>query len=158
MIKGKEKDRQNIGGNGQNDQSATLTQLLQTIAQQQQELSDRLSELEEMVTNRDRDNTKIQLAHMYMKPPKDYLVDLSRISPLAARPIAEALALDEMTSPRVRSGEISLNRLVIENWLHALRGVRGFILHLVADAMKEQVSAEATKEDEEMPEFQAGRE
>ena len=144
----------NIKDNGQ--EVSSIQEILQVIAQNQQELSDRLSDLEETTDKKD-DNTKIQLAHMYMKPPNEWLVDLSRISALAARPYAEAMALDSMTSPLVRSGEISLNRLLWQEYLHALRGVKGFVLYLVADAMREQISTEGPKE-EGMPEFEAGRE
>jgi len=141
-------------GNGQQ----TIQELLQVIAQNQQELSDRLSDLEETKDKKDDDNTKIQLAHMFVKPPDEWLVDLSKISPLAARPYAEAMALDAMTTPKVRSGEISLNKLLWLEYLHALRGVRGFILHMVADTMREQVSSEAAKGEENMPDFEAGKE
>lgn len=137
---------------------AGLQELLQTIAQTQQELSDRLSDFEEIVGKGDGATTKIQLANMYMQPPDEYLPDLSFIPPLAIRSIAEAMALDEMTNERVRSGKISLNKLLIQNWLHALRGGRGKLLMLVADAMREQVSADAAKDDGEMPEFEAGKE
>lgn len=130
---------------------------IETLSRNQSELNDRLSDLEEGSHNKDGNSTKVELAHMYMKPPDEYLMDLSRIPPLAIRSIAEALTLDEMTNPRVRNGEISLNKLLIQNWLHGLRGNRGFILHLVADAMREQVSAEASPK-EDMPEFEAGRE
>ena len=136
----------------------SVQELLQANARNQQELSDRLSDLEETTSKGDDSTTKIQLAHMYMKPPDAYLSDLSFIPPLAVRSIAEALALDEMTNKQVRSGEISLNKLLIQNWLHALRGGRGKLLMLVADAMREQVSADAAKGEGEMPDFEAGKE
>ena len=141
-------------GNGQQ----TIQELMQVIAQNQQELSDRLSDLEEATGKKDDSATIVKLANMYFKPEDKYLPDLSWISPLAARPLAEALALDEMTTERVRKGEISLNKLVIQNWLHFQRGVRGRLLGIGADAMREQVSAEATKGEEEMPDFEAGKE
>ena len=144
-----------IEDNGQGTPS--IEELLQTIAQSQQELSDRLSDLEEATGKKDDSATIVKLANMYFKPEDKYLPDLSWISPLAARPLAEALALDEMTTERVRKGEISLNKLVIQNWLHFQRGVRGRLLGIGADAMREQVSSEATKE-ENMPEFEAGKE
>ena len=134
-----------------------IQELLQVIAQSQQELSDRLSDLEETAGKKDDSATIVKLANMYFKPEDKYLPDLSWISPLAARPLAEAMALDEMTSERVRSGEISLNKLVIQYWLHFQRGVRGRLLGIGADAMREQVSGEATR-DEEMPDFEAGKE
>jgi hypothetical protein len=143
-------------GNGQNVPG--IQELLQAIAHNQQELSDRLSDIEEATGKKDDSATIVKLANMYFKPEDKYLPDLSWISPLAARPLAEAMALDEMTSPRVRSGEISLNRLVIENWLHFQRGVRGRLLGIGADAMREQISGEATKGEENMPDFEAGKE
>ena len=133
-----------------------MLESLQAIVTNQQELSDRLSDLEEL-SHKSTESAKVELASMYMKPPNEYLVDCSWISPLAARSLAEAMALDKMTSEEVRSGKISLNSLVISNWLHAQRGVRGRLLGIVAEAMREQVSAEGAKE-EEMPEFEAGKE
>lgn len=143
--------------NSDNEQSPDIKELLQTIATNQKELSDRLGDLEETVSKGDSSSAIVKLANMYFKPEDKYLPDLSFISPLAARPLAEALALDEMTSERVRSGEISLNRLVIFNWLHFQRGVRGRLLGIGAEAMKEQVSAEGARE-EGIAEFEAGRE
>ena len=130
---------------------------LQSIASKQTELTDRLNELEEARQGESSTSSLIKLANFYFKPDNEYLADMSFLSPLAARPIAEAMALDEMTSPRIRNGEISLNRLVIENWLHCLRGVRGRLLGIGAEAMREQVSNEGTKE-EGLAEFEAGRE
>jgi hypothetical protein len=143
-------------GNGQGVPG--IQELLQAIAHNQQELSDRLSDIEEATSKKDDSATIVKLANMYFKPEDKYLPDLSWISPLAARPLAEAMALDEMTSPKVRSGEISLNRLVIENWLHFQRGVRGRLLGIGADAMREQISGEAAKGEENMPDFEAGKE
>ena len=143
-------------GKEQNNQ-AMLLEALQAIIGKQSEFSERLDDIEHDVHGGDKVGNLIKLANFYFKPEKEYLVDMSFLSPLAARPIAEAMALDEMTSPRVRNGEISLNRLVIENWLHALRGVRGRLLGIGAEAMREQVSSEGTK-DEGLAEFEAGRE
>jgi len=142
-------------GNGQGIPS--IQDLLQAIALNQQELSDRLSDLEE-ATGKNDDSTRVNIATMFFKPEDKFLPDFSWISPLAARPLAEALALDEMTTERVRSGEISLNKLVIQNWLHFQRGVRGRLMGIGKEAMEGQVSAEAAKEEENMPEFEAGRE
>ena len=144
-------------GTGSNGQEVSgIQELLQAIAQSQQELGDRLSDLEE--TKSAEESTRVNIATMFFKPEDKYLPDFSWTSPLAARPLAEAMALDEMTSPRVRSGEISLNRLVIENWLHFQRGVRGRLMGIGKEAMEGQVSAEAAKAEEAMPEFEAGRE
>jgi len=135
-----------------------VQELLQAIAQNQQEFSDRLSDLEETSSQGDDSATIVKLANMYFKPEDKYLPDLSWVSPLAAKPLAEAMALDEMTSEPVRRGEMSLNRLLIFNWLHFQRGVRGRLLGIGADAMREQVSGEAAKSEEQMPDFEAGKE
>jgi hypothetical protein len=148
------KDKGNTDGDKQKNE---VLALLQAMAQGQEELANRLSDLEETTHNKDNSSMIIKLANMYFKPEDKYLPDMTFLSPLAAKPLAEALALDEMTSERVRSGEISLGRLVIYNWFHLLRGVKGRLLGIGAEAMREQVSSEATKE-EEMPEFEAGRE
>lgn len=138
-------------------QDMEIRDYLQSIIDNQKELSNRLSDLEETTAKGDSSSAIVKLANMYFKPEDKYLPDLSFISPLAARPLAEALALDEMTSEKVRSGEISLNKLVIFNWLHLQRGVRGRLLGIGAEAMREQVSAEGVRE-EGMPEFEAGKE
>ena len=136
----------------------SVPQLLQAIAQNQQELSDRLSDLEETASKGDSSATIVKLANMYFKPEDKYLPDLSWISPLAAEPLAEALTLNIMTTPEARKGLISLNTELIYTWLHFQRGVRGRLLGIGADAMREQVSADAVKGEEEMPDFEAGKE
>ena len=135
-----------------------IQELLQAIAQNQQELSDRLSDLEETTKKGDNSAAIVKLANMYFKPEDKYLPDLSWISPLAAEPLAEALTLNLMTTDAARKGEISLNTELIYNWLHFQRGVHGRLMGIGADAMREQVSAEATKGEENMPDFEAGRE
>jgi len=156
MAGKKVKKQEEPESNGHKPQD--LKDILQLIAQNQQELSDRLSDIEEAATKEDNSATIVKLANMYFKPDDKYLPDLSWVSPLSAQPLAQALALDEMTSERVRSGEISLNKLVIFNWLHFQRGVRGRLMGIGADAMREQVSGEASKGEGEMPEFEAGKE
>jgi len=136
----------------------SVHQLLQAIAQNQQELSDRLSDLEETASKGDSSAAIVKLANMYFKPDDKYLPDLSWISPLAAEPLAEALTLNMMTTPEARKGLISLNTELIYTWLHFQRGVRGRLLGIGADAMREQVSAEAVKSEENMPDFEAGKE
>jgi len=146
------KQNENVTENG----TQAILNALQAIDSKQSELGERLDELEQAVHG-ENVGTLIKLANFYFKPENDYLVDMSFISPLAARPIAEAMALDMMTSEEVRSGAVSLNTLVIEKWLHALRGVRGRLLGIGAEAMREQVSQESTR-DEGLAEFEAGRE
>jgi len=136
----------------------SVPQLLQAIAENQKELSDRLSDLEETTSKGDSSAAIVKLANMYFKPEDKYLPDLSWISPLAAEPLAEALTLNIMTTPEARKGLISLNTELIYTWLHFQRGVRGRLLGIGADAMREQVSAEASKDEENMPDFEAGKE
>ena len=135
-----------------------LQEVLQAIAQNQQEISDRLSDLEETAAKGDSSAAIVKLANMYFKPEDKYLPDLSWISPLAAEPLAEALTLNLMTTPEARKGLISLNTELIYTWLHFQRGVRGRLMGIGAEAMREQVSADATKGEGEMPEFEAGKE
>jgi len=142
-----------------NEQSVpSLQDVLQTIARNQQELSDRLGDLEEATAKGDSSAAIVKLANMYFTPEDKYLPDLSWISPLAAEPLAEALTLNLMTTEDARRGRISLNTELIYIWLHFQRGVRGRLLGIGADAMREQVSADAVKGEGEMPDFEAGRE
>ena len=143
-------------GDGQDVPS--LQEVLQSIARSQQELSDRLNDLEETTAKGDSSAAIVKLANMYFTPEDKYLPDLSWISPLAAEPLAEALTLNLMTTEDARRGRISLNTELIYQWLHFQRGVRGRLLGIGADAMREQVSADAAKGDEAMPEFEAGKE
>jgi len=132
-------------------------ELLQAIAQNQQEFSDRLSDLEESAQKVDTSATIVKLANMYFNTDDKHITELSFISPLAARPFAEAMALDAMTTDEIRRGDISLNKLLILNYLRLQRSVRGRLLGIGAEAMREQVSSEANKE-EEMPDYEAGKE
>jgi len=136
----------------------SLQDVLQAIARNQQELSDRLGDLEETTAKGDSSAAIVKLANMYFAPEDKYLPDLSWISPLAAEPLAEALTLNLMTTEDARRGRISLNTELIYIWLHFQRGVRGRLLGIGADAMREQVSADAAKGEGEMPDFEAGKE
>jgi len=141
----------------ESDEQNGVHQLLQAIVQNQQEFSDRLSDLEESTHKADPSATIVKLANMYFNTDDKHITELSFISPLAARPFAEAMALDAMTTDEIRRGDISLNKLLILNYLRLQRSVRGRLLGIGAEAMREQVSSEASKE-EEMPDFEAGKE
>jgi len=149
------------GGNNsiENNKIPSIEELLQTIIANQQEFSDRLSDLEEKEIGKvDGSTTAVKLANMYFKPEDKYLPDVSWISPLAARPFAVALTLDKMTDAPVRRGDISLTEIFIYYSLHFSRGIAGRLMHMGKEALEQQVSAEAVKSEEEMPEFEAGRE
>ena len=155
MVKKLGRSELENGDNGQGMPS--IQNLLQAIAQNQQELSDRLSDIEEKTTKKEG-GTGIHIAEMFFKPDDKYLPDFSWISALAAKPFAIALTLDKQTDESVRSGKVSLTEMYIYNLLHLYRGVGGRLMHMGKEALEQQVSAEATKAEEEMPEFEAGRE
>ena len=155
-MTGKKKKLESTKDNGQDIPS--LQDVLQAMARNQQELSDRLSDIEETASKGDSSAAIVKLANMYFTPEDRYLPDLSWISPLAAEPLAEALTLNLMTTEDARKGKISLNTELIYTWLHFQRGVRGRLLGIGADAMREQVSADAAKGEGDMPEFEAGKE
>jgi hypothetical protein len=148
------KDKPKTSDNGQDNK---MLEVLQVMARNQEELANRLADVEEAAHKKDSGSNLIKLANWYFNPDDSHLPDLTFISPLSAKPLAEALALDEMTTEKVRSGEVSLNRLLIFHWFHLQRGVKGRLLGLGAEAMREQVSSESTKE-EGLDEFEAGRE
>jgi hypothetical protein len=148
------KEKAKVEGNGQDNK---MLDVLQVMARNQEELANRLSDLEESAHKKDGGGNLIKLANYYFNPDDKHLPDLTFISPLSAKPLAEALALDDMTSEEVRSGAISLNRKLVFYWFHLQRGVKGRLLGLGAEAMREQVSSEGTG-DEGLDEFEAGRE
>jgi len=153
-----DKKPEEAGAEGPTQGVPSIQELLQAIALNQKELGDRLSDLEETTSKGDSSASIVKLANMYFKPEDKYLPDLSWISPLAAEPLAEALTLNLMTTPEARKGLISLNTELIYTWLHFQRGVRGRLLGIGADAMREQVSADAVKGGEDMPDYEAGKE
>jgi hypothetical protein len=155
-VNKKEKSKEKDTEPGNND-NGELKALLGAIHQNQQELSDRLSDIEE-TSHKSVDNSAlVKLANMYFNTDDKHIVELSFISPLAARPFAEAMALDSMTTEEVRNGTISLNRMLILTYLRFQRSVRGRHLGIGAEAMLGQVTSEG-KGDEEMPDFEAGGE
>jgi hypothetical protein len=135
-----------------------LNAVMEAILQNQQELSDRLGDIEETKHKDGEGSALIKLANIYFNTDDNHITELSFISPLAARPFAEAMALDAMTTEEVRSGIVSLNKLLILNYLRFQRSVRGRLLGIGAEAMREQVSSEGAKGEENMPEYEAGRE
>jgi len=150
--------KKNVENNGTEENGTqVILNALQAISGKQTELSERLDELEQSVHGEDAPGTLIKLANFYFKPEDRYLPDMSFISPLAAEPLAEALTLALMTTEEARTGRLCLNTELIYKWLHLQRGVRGRLLGIGAEAMREQVSNEGAKE-EGLAEFEAGRE
>jgi len=139
------------------DGTQAILAALQAIDNKQAELGERLDDLEQSVHGEGSHGNLIKLANFYFKPEDKYLPDMSFISPLAAEPLAEALTLSLMTTEEARTGKLCLNTSLIYTWLHFQRGVRGRLLGIGAEAMREQVSNESTRE-EGLAEFDAGRE
>jgi len=151
----KEAKKGEIGSDGQDNKA--ILKVLEAIAGNQEELNGRLTDLEDMAHKGSESSTLVKLANMYFNTDDKHIPEMSFISPLAARPFAEALALDAMTTEEVRSGVISLNKLLILNFLRFQRSVKGRLLGIGAEAMKEQVSSEAAGQ-EDMTEYEGGRE
>jgi len=148
-----------IKNNGNGDGHANLQTTLELLLQNQQELNDRLSDIEETKHSEAGEGAAlVKLANMYFNTDDKHITELSFISPLAARPFAEAMALDAMTTEEVRSGKISLNKLLILNYLRLQRSVHGRLIGIGTSAMQEQISAATSKEEEDMDTFQAGKE
>lgn len=153
MIKDKDEKPAKPSGNG--DKSAEILEALRNVASNQSVLTDRLADVEERLDGAATANEAIlKLVNLFYNTDDKHIIELSHISPLAARPFAGALTLDMLTDPDVQSGKLSLNKALILNYLRLQRSVRGRHFGLGVSALQDQVNAEGQKED--YPEMDAG--
>lgn len=138
-------------------EAQSILESLQAIARNQTELNDRLDDMEERLSNAAAGGAALlKLVNLFYDTDDKHISELSHISPLAARPFAEAMTLDDLTSEAVQNGQLSLNRLLILNYLRFQRSVRGRHFALGVPVLQDQVNVEGQKE--VLPEFEAGRE
>ncbi len=152
MPRNKEKPIENQDG----QDIKIILESLEAINKVLGNISERQDEFEEQL-NRKTNTASSKLVDLYFNADKKHILELSWIAPLAATPFAEAIALENMTAEQIRSGEESLLEFYIDTQLRLNRSIRGRLVGLGAEALREQVSSEGAKE-EEMPEFRAGEE
>jgi CHAD domain-containing protein len=148
------KDKPKVSDNGEESQAMLAS--LQALNVALGNIIARQDELEEQF-NKKMAPASSKLVDLYFNTDARHIHELSWIAPLAATPFAEAIALENMSNEEIRSGKVSLLEFFIEKQLRFNRSVRGRLVGLGAESLREQVSSEAAKEDE-MQEFKAGEE
>lgn len=147
-------EKDSASGNGHQEfSSEQVLGAMQRIAELQGELSERLQDLEEKVSNSSVNPALLRMVNLFYDTDDKHIAELSHISPLAARPFAAALTLDMMTDPAVQDGTISLNKLLILNFLRLQRSVKGKHFALGIPVLQTQVSNE---EESKADEFNMG--
>lgn len=137
--------------------NAEILEALRNIAQNQADVNERLDEFEERLNDTATQSAALlKMVNLFYDTDDKHIQELSHISPLASRPFAEAMTLDDLATDEIRDGKISLNRLLILNYLRLQRSVRGRHFALGVPVLQDQVNAEGQKET--FPEFEAGKE
>lgn len=156
MKKQKEQEVVKVSNNGHSEANGQIDALIGLV----QSLNTRLDDLQGQIedaknTSNAAKEATLKLVNFVFDTDDDHAIELSFISPLAARPFAEALTLDALTDKNIRSGKTSLNKRRIINFLRFQRSVRGRLLIGVAkEALSEQISTQ--NEEDAAEEFKMG--
>lgn len=151
MVKKVEiEEESQISGNGSSSNGSHDGEVLQAIANNLALLTDRLDDIEDRVQqNAAAGQALLQMVNLFYDTNDKHITELSYISPLASRPFAEALTMDALLDPDVKSGEVSLNKKLILNFLRLQRSVKGRHFALGMPVLQEQVTAQTEKDADE---------
>ena len=128
----------------------SLKSLLQTVIAQQQELAERLSDLEENKTKHNGGNEALlQMVNFLYNTDDKHILELTRIPIQTAQPLALGMTLDSILDDDVQSGECSLSHKLRLNYFRLMRSVGGVHLGRGMRLAEEQAAAK-TEETEEL--------
>ena len=139
MLKPKKAKAISTSDNGANTE---ILSLLQGIAKKQEEIDERLEELEE---GGSKGAAALRMVNLTYDTDDDHLPGLTRIPLRAARPFALAMTLDDLTDPDVLSGKVSLQHRFHRHYFHLMRSVGGEHLKRGVELAGEQAASEADK-------------
>lgn len=154
MLNDKKKGRKKSSGNGKQNghleallaqQSEALTQQGELLKVLIQKSNDQQAQIEEMKEKEDFiGKGKFLASEMAFKPDRRYLSDMAVIYPSQIEPFSLSRVCGAILDPQVRSGELSLGDIYIDEIKHLSRGLKGKGFDLAAEHAKEEVSRETT--------------
>lgn len=129
------------------DGNTELRTLIQTIINQQQELSERLNEMEKRNTTTSAD-ALIRMVNLTYDTDDRHLPELTRIPINAARPHALGMMLESLFDEDIQQGTIPLSRKLRNYYFRLMRSVGGIHLGRGVRLAESQAEAEEEKAEE----------
>lgn len=142
--------KENTNDNGHD--IAELTKLFKGSIKHQQELVERIEELEQK--RNASGEAQLRLTNLYFDTPDDRILEFSDIPPGAPRKIANEVTLEHLFHPDVQSGKLPLSAVWRHTYLRARRSVHGVLGMRAAGIARDQVQAEG--EESELDRFKFG--
>lgn len=137
MVKKKDESIENTDG-----QLGEVLGLLQIMAKKQQELDERLEEMEETGSKR---AAELEIIRLIYDTDDKHLPGLTRLPMQAVRPFARAMMLHALHDPDVRSGKKSLSETYRTAYFTLMRSVSGEHLQKGRELALEKVQSELEK-------------
>lgn len=125
-----------------NGGNSEVIALLNTLVAKQQELSERIEEVEDKNV---RGEAALRMVNLLYDTDDTHLPSLTRIPLGAVRPFAISMTLDALTNPKVMSGEVSLHHIYRTCYFQLMRSVGGLHLDKGRELAGEQAASEADK-------------
>lgn len=123
------------------------------LANRQDEVEDALAE-----AGREDGKHKVLLAKRFYEADKKGILEVTRISKLASRPLSLALALGDYLNEDIQSGKVSLPMIRLDYFFRLQLSAGGWNRAMSIPVLQEQVGAEAREnEDEFARELEAGK-
>lgn len=135
----KRKKKATTSDNGEEDE---VLFLLQGIAKKQEEIDERLGELEE---GTQKGAAALKMVNLMYDTDDNHLPGLTRIPLRAARAFALGMALDSLTDEDVMAGKVSLQHKFNMYYFQLMRSVGGEHLKRGVDLAGEQAATEVEK-------------
>ena len=127
---------------GDNGASGEMLSLLQGIAKKQQEIDERLEELEE---GTQKGAAALKMVNLMYDTDDKHLPGLTRIPLRAARAFALSMTLNDLTDPDVMAGKVSLQHRFYMYYFQLMRSVGGEHLKRGVALAGEQAATELEK-------------
>lgn len=143
-----EKQRRTKIKNDGNEQGDNLEAMLQTIINNQNELTERLDELEEGKNKNGTSEALLRMVNFLYNTDDKHILELTRIPIQTAQPLALGMTLDSLMDDDVQSGEVSLSTKLRLYYFRLMRSVGGVHLGRGIRLAEEQAAAEAEKAEE----------
>lgn len=147
MLKKKSEETLKKGKGSDGRANSDITALLTNIANQQQELMERIEELEKK-KGASNSEALLHMVNFLYNTDDEHLPELTRIPIQAARPHALGMMLESLLDPEIQSGEVPLSRKLRNYYFRLMRSVGGVHLGRGVRLAEEQAASEAEKAEE----------
>jgi len=134
------------------EEVSELTKLIKLSIKNQQEINERLEELESK--RNASGEAQLRLTNLTFDTPDQKILEFTDIPPGAPRKIANEVTLEMLFHPDVQSGKVPLTAIWRVTYLRARRSVRGIQWMRAAGLARDQVQAEG--EEDNIDRFKLG--